>query len=374
MDLLYVYPAWHTVSFTVVARKHVEYLKRLGGVRVHEADELGFTSYVPQLRYIAVIHPWMFIWHRLLAARREALIPELQGRFDEYMRWWRNRFEKLVGIDVCDSDALSNYAVQLLNEADRLIVPSSFAAEVYRRSGVKVDVVRVPHGVDPDWYYTTNVWETAPVRAVNPALLEAYLHKARRGRRVLLYWLWHSPDRKGWPEVRQLYERLARERRDVVLALKTMGPGSAEYQQVMHLGAIQIYGWLGDYDKMALYDLADLALNFSRGGGFELNCLEALARGVPCLAGGWGGWRDYVPSFLQVKAGERVQVLPGNAIHVGYGYKVDVEDALDKVHDVLENYDDYRARLEEYRREVLAREYRWDVVAERLLEAVRGGG
>jgi hypothetical protein len=77
-----------------------------------------------------------------------------------------------------------------------------------------------------------------------------------------------------------------------------------------------------------------------------------------------------VPPFLQVKAGEKVKVFDGNAIHVGYGYRVDVEGALGKIHDILESYDDYKARVEEWRSKVLKSEYRWDVIAKRLIETI----
>jgi glycosyltransferase involved in cell wall biosynthesis len=166
--------------------------------------------------------------------------------------------------------------------------------------------------------------------------------------------------------VREAYRRLAERRRDVMLVLKTMTPHSPAFQEVMRLGAVQVHGWLDELDKMALYDLADVTLVFSRGGGFELNCLESLARGVPCVAGHWGSWRDYLPPFLGVRAGERVRVLPDSAIHVGHGYRVDVEDAVAKIEDVLDSYDEYRARVEEWRRGALAREYSWDVIARAL--------
>jgi hypothetical protein len=65
-----------------------------------------------------------------------------------------------------------------------------------------------------------------------------------------------------------------------------------------------------------------------------------------------------------------VKVFNDNVIHVGYGYKIDVEDALNKIHDILENYDDYKARVEEWRSKVLFNEYRWDLVAKRLVGVV----
>jgi glycosyltransferase involved in cell wall biosynthesis len=300
----------------------------------------------------------------------------LRDRLSKYLEWWRSCFNQLVAIDVCDSDRMSDYAVSLLNQADKVIVPSNYCVEVYRSSGVKRPVYRVPHGVDPDWYTAPNTWEALPlvlsVKKVSPVLVDLYVYKTRKNKRFLLFWLWHSEARKGWFEVREFYSRLVRERGDVVLVLKTVYPHSPAFQEVMHLGTVQVYGWLSEYEKMALYDLADVTLVFSRGGGFEHNALESLARGVPVVTSNSGSWTDYVPQFLQVKAGERVKVFEHNAIHVGYGYKVDVEDALNKIHDILENYDDYRARVEEWRSKVLFNEYRWDIIAKRLVETIHG--
>jgi glycosyltransferase involved in cell wall biosynthesis len=368
--ILYVYPQFHAVSFTLIARKHVEYLRRLGLTEVHELDELALSSYVPYIKYNAILHPWVYVYHRFTQTRLNALSENLRDRFDKYLEWWRSHYNQLIAVDVCDSDRMSDYAVSLLNEADKVVVPSNYCVEVYKSSGVSRPIYRVPHGVDPEWYVAPNVWDTAPTRLINPSLLEVYLYKLRKGKKLLLFWLWHSSTRKGWPEVREVYARLARERRDVVLLLKTLSPNTPEFQEVMHLGAIQVYGWLSDYEKRALYDLADVTLMFSRGGAFELPALESLARGVPVVTSNRGSWTDYVPPFLQVKAGERVRVFEDNVIHVGYGYKVDVEDALNKVHDVLENYGEYRARVLEWRSKVLSNEYRWDLVAKRLVDVV----
>jgi glycosyltransferase involved in cell wall biosynthesis len=367
---LYVYPAHSNISFALVARKHIEYLKRAGVFDIFELDELTFPGFHPHIRYIAVLHPHIYIWHKVLSYYNRKVDERLRDKAVLYLERFRNLYEELIAIDVCDSDRMSGYAVELLNNADRVVVPSSYCVDVYRSSGVKVPIYRIPHGVDPEWYSTSSFWDAKPIKHVNPALAELYLYKARRGKKLLLFWLWHSPGRKGWPEVRQVYERLVKERGDVMLVLKTVHPNMPEFHEVMHLGAIQIYGWLSEYEKMALYDLADITLMFSRGGGFELSALESLARGVPVIASNIGSWVDYIPDFLLVRAGERVKVFENNAIHVGYGYKVGVEDAVGKIHDILENYNDYRARVEEWREKVLYNEYRWDLIAKKLFETI----
>ncbi|MCS7367355.1 MAG: hypothetical protein NDF52_05700 [archaeon YNP-WB-062] len=369
MRILYCYPQFHTVSFSLIARKHIEYIRKLKLAEVQELDELGITSYTPHLKYTLILHPWIYVYHRLIQNKLNSLTENLRDRLPFHMNWWRSHFQQLIAVDVCDSDRLSELAVELLNNADKVIVPSYFCVETCKRSGVRKPVYRVQHGLDMEWYSMPNQWETSPVKTINPALIELYLYKIRRNKKLMLFWLWHSPDRKGWFEAKKLYEKLVIERKDVVLVLKTVNPNSVQFQEVMHLGAIQVYGWLSEYEKMCLYDLSDLTLMFSRGGGFEVNALESLARIVPVVTSDWGSWTDYVPSFLRVKTGERVQPLPGNAIHVGYGYKVDVESALNKVHDILDNVEEYRAKLKEYKFK-LSEEYCWDNVAERLVKVL----
>lgn len=364
--IAYAYPMWHTVSFTLVARQHVAWMKRLGA-RVLEIDELIVPRFEPTEKYSLVLHPFFYMFYRVLASRK----PLLGEWREEYYQWWKSRFEQVVGVDVCDSDAYSQLAVEMANRVDKLVVPSRFCVEVAEKNGIRSRVYRVQHGVEPEWLELPNVWEAAPPARINPSLLEAFVYKAKRGVRYLLFWLWHSPERKGFPELLEFYRELKRERRDAVLLLWTLTPNSPAFQALMPYGVVNVYGWTTRVETMSIFDLADVTLNFSRGGGFELTCLESLARGVPCVASRWGSWLDYMPPFLTVKPGRRVQPLPGNAIHTGYGYAVDVDDAVGKVLDILDNYDDYKARTEEWRRSVLAKEYRWDLAAEKLLEVIR---
>jgi len=364
--ILYAYPQWHTVSFTLIARKHIEYLRKIGGTTVYEIDELMVPSFTPVIRYSLILHPAFYSMFRILETRKD-----IWGRFrEDYYQWWRSFYDQLIGLDVCDSDAYTELAVSIANRFDKFVVPSRFCVDVARRSGIKARVYRLPHGVDPEWYTTPNVWESPIRQKISTSLVNLYLYKMRRNVKFILFFLIHSGERKGWNEVYEVYTRLARERRDVVLVLKTVFPNIPEYQQVMQYGALQVYEWLDDYEKMALFDMTDVTLMFSRGGGFEMVALESLARGVPVLACEYGSWTEYVPPFLWVKKGRRVQPLPNNAFHGGYGYAVDVEDALNKLHVVLDNLDEYRAKVQEWREKVLSKEYRWDIIAQRLVEIV----
>jgi len=145
----------------------------------------------------------------------------------------------------------------------------------------------------------------------------------------------------------------------VILLLKTGASNPVQAQEVMHLGVINVHGWISEIDKMALYDLADININFSVGGAFELNCLEALVRGTPCLAHRCCGWADYLPHFLAVKKGEKLQPLPGNRIHTGYGYAPNVNDAVDMAEEILDCIDEYKLKTKQHAKETLIWKFNW---------------
>jgi len=360
VNVLYVYDRLRTTSFTLVAQKHIEYMRKLGTVNVKETSIYAFPLFKPDSKYVAVIHPFVYAW--------SAISNEMSDVVD--IAEVRNRYEKIVGVYVCDADRMSRETVNALNETDVLIVPSMFCVNVFRWSGVKRPVYRVPHGVDEHWYTTQNVWTVQGVKGLSMSLVQLYQYKQRTGKKLLLWWFWHSWLRKGGPWVKAVYERLVRGRSDVKLVVKTSMASVPDLAELAPLGIVQVYGWLKDVEKMALYDLADITLLFSVGGAFELNGLESLARGVPAVAVDWGPWTEYIPPFLRVKPGERVRPLPDSNVHVGYGYAVDVKDAVAKIEDILDNYIEYRAKTDEWRQNVLYKEYRWDVVARRLIDVV----
>jgi glycosyltransferase involved in cell wall biosynthesis len=193
-----------------------------------------------------------------------------------------------------------------------------------------------------------------------------YRYKLDYNKKLLTFWLWHSPDRKGYPEVQQFYEKLRKERDDVALVIKTQGPLNLDIQSASRLNIVNVWGWLDDREKMLLYDLSDITLLFSRGGAFEVNGLESLARGVPIIAHRRGAWAEYSPPWCLVPEALKVKVFADNAVHVGYGFTVDVERAVDLAHAMLDNLDEYKARTKEYALRVLAEKYTWEKVGAQI--------
>jgi len=341
--IFYVYPMWHRVSFTLIAEKHIEKLKKR--YKVERIDELAFPHIMPMSRPIVFLHPFFFI----------------MSRSSRFISRKLHLYKAIIGVDVADSDHISNLAVSMTDYANAMIVPSSFSRKAYVRSGVKVPVYVVPHGLDWEWYE-------------KPSIAEKYfqdllLIKDRRKYKYILYFLWHSDYRKGADLVIEIYKRLIKERKDVKLVLKTKTADGRVAQVLRTLGAIHVYGWLTEEQKMALYDACDIYILATRGGGFEMNGLEALARGLPVIAAKGGSWEDYLPDWLLVDSRPTPYVLKDNPIHDGRGVEMIVEKAVDKIHDILENLDDYKARVREHVNRI-KHIYNWENIGKILKEII----
>jgi len=116
----------------------------------------------------------------------------------------------------------------------------------------------------------------------------------------------------------------------------------------MSLGGALNSGFLSTEQKVAWYDLLDLYILGSRGGGFEITGLEAISRGVPVIAADRGSWTEYLPEFSLMPSRRSQQVLPGNAFHTGRGYEIDVKSSIDKINDIVDNIDIYKKKTIEW--------------------------
>jgi len=338
----YCYPIWNRVSFTLVAKNHIKYLRKY--FFIEEIDENALPTLSPQSRPLLVVHPLFYIF--IKAAKH------IEKRI--------YRYNGIIGIDVADSDRISRLAVSITNYTDCCIVPSKFSREAFIRSGVRVPVHVVPHGLDNEWF---NLPKSKP-----NTFTDLWKLKNDRNYVFLLYFLWHSDYRKGADLVLKFYRELRKERKDVLLIVKTITQEGGFQRTIRKLGGVVVSGWLTETQKMELYDLADIYTLFTRGGGFELNGLEAIARKLVVLAPRGGAWDDYLPPFTLLPSKQCDYVLKDNPIHVGKGVEVIVDKAVDKALQIIDNLDDYKARVEEHVNKYVKNYFTWAKAGEKLAE------
>jgi len=348
----YIYPSTRETAFYEISMEHIERLHKHMSIRAIPEEHLDKPNF--KLRSNTVFHPIMYVF----LGDQEWMIPRRLERLHRVLEGGH----RIGGFDVADTDRLSERAANVLNEMDLIIVPSRHSKEVYERSGVKTRIEVLPHGLNDAFLSNGFVGVS---RRLN------YLFWLRRRTRSIfcLFHLVHSGFRKGADLVYEVMSRIQKSYGNVYLVVKR-GSGLDPYLgRLLRLRSIEVSGWIPYNELRLLYDLCDICLVPSRGGGFERNALEAMSRGLVTLVPNAGCFLDYAERAVRMRVARKVRVYEGNPIHIGHGHEVDVGDFYDKLSDVIESLDEYRARAIRHAREVQEK-YSWDKIGDRLFNVL----
>jgi len=338
--IFYAYPMWKKVSFSLIAEKHVQQLRKYFNVETIDENTLPFIRglFTP----FVIVQPFFYPFQK----------------YEKYLAKHLKRWKGLIGVDVADSNRISSYAVRLTEYASALIVPSSFSKNAFLNSGVKVPVHILPHGVDEQYI------NTPKIQPNSFKILENL--KQSKNMKILVTYILHSDYRKGLDLLEKIYSKLRRERKDIALAIKDLRGVRLKIDKEIRI----FTGWLSEQDKMELFDLSDLFLLTSRGGGFEHPCLEAIARGVPAIGAEGGAWQDYMCKWMLIPSKPSGTVLAGNSIHTGVGVEMIVDKAVDKIHHILDNLEEYRVKTREHVNTVVKKRFIWSQIGLQLRDII----
>ncbi len=230
-------------------------------------------------------------------------VPTLEDGTDVFNAWHQENpgFFIYVGMTTFETDGLPPGWAQSCNRMDEIWVPSTFNKETFARGGVDAKRIDVfPTGIDTDVF--------------NPHRVSPLLIRNRKGFAFLSVFQWTY--RKGWDVLLRAYLSAFSPQDDVCLILRTY---PYRIQQPPIRDRIKEYiGNLGvDPEKTpsiiildrfipeqympSLYATADAFVLPSRGEGFGLPYMEAMAMGLPVIATRWGGHLDFMDdtnSFL----------------------------------------------------------------------------
>lgn len=340
------------MSFRIIAENHVRELRRYFHVQVFDEKTVAVVIPVAKLSSRAIFFLQPYFYPMQMYEKR--LIAKI------------GKPERLIGVDVADSDHITPYAARLASYATAMIVPSNFSRNSYISSGVEVPVYVVPHGVPGSLL--------DPTPSKTRRFKDLYEYKERRGVKLIQVWVLHSEYRKGLDIAYEVFNQLAREREDVALVLRTgfklsvfdsqVDPGKPE-------PSLDVYtSWLTEEEIKELMDVCDIYLLSSRGGGFEHPPLLALARGEPVIGARGGAWEDYLPGWSLVPSHRSDVIFKGNPIHDGCGVEMEVEHAVDRLCDILDNMDEYRARVRHHIDTCVKQRFTWRRIGEMLKDIV----
>jgi len=350
--IFYFYPMFTHVSWNSIAEKHLEHLEKY--FRIYRINLEAFPFVELLSKPLIIVHPYFYVvtkWEKHLVKRRE-------------------KMHGLIGFDVADSDKMSKHAVKLSGYASALIVPSNFSKKSYVDSGVKVPVHVVPHGVDEKWL------DTPPLQPQTFKKLSK-VKKERRLKLILGYFL-HSPYRKGLDLFFEFFKQLYNERKDVCIVLKTMQGVGWFFRPLNRIppvlegfmnGLIRI-SWLTEQQQMELFDICDMYFLSSRGGGFEHPPFLGMCRGEVVIGAKGCSWDDWLPEWALIPSKPSKTVLEGNPIHVGRGVEVLMDKAVDKAVEILDNLNDYKARVKEHLSTHVRENFTWKKICPKIRDII----
>jgi len=340
MKISYLYPIKKRVSFNIVAKKHIELL-RDQGVEVHEGECHPIKE--EDVGDITIVHP---IFYSLLGKPYNTRILLKKAR-------------KLIGFDVADTDHISPLSAYVASLLDLVIVPSSFSKKIFVESGVSTNVEILPHGVSDVFFREEREPKDPDVKKL----------QEKRGIKILFF-LWHSGFRKGADVLAEAWASLMKKRRDCYLVIKIAGLFDPTLQFFQILPNVIIFNkWLNEDDLVDLYDICDVVVVPSRGGGFELNALESLARGRITIVSSWGAFNDYAHRCLRIRSRGKVYLFKNDflasVIHDGKGVNPDPKHLEMILERVIDNIETYRHFFEKMKYKI-RQEYNWKKIGRRL--------
>lgn len=352
-ELYYVYPKYHNMSFSKIAREHIKQISPF--VKVQQIDE----EVLDNLQWLQprniLLHPVLYV----TIGDRADLFEGRQKRLRSLLKVKG----VLGGFETADTNKISRLAIDTLNRLDVIFLPSSYAKRVFQRSGATVPLHVIPHGLSDALLNPTR-------EITHQKMKEIRALKEKHDATLVLFFCLHSEYRKGADIVYDAMDFLQRKYKDLFLVVKTSSEGGETNKKFKRLRSVQVKGWISEGDLRQLYDVCDMLVVPSRGGGFELNALEGIARGLPTLVPQDGCFLDYIDYAVPLKVTGHPVVFPNNPIHVGKGFETDVDQLVQSILRVYGNLAGYKEKAEEASLTVRER-FSWKAVCSNLVTLLR---
>ena len=258
--------------------------------------------------------------------------------------WWKGQTPIISSM--WEADTLPESFRENLHEFDTVIVPSAQNVELFSRYHDNVKLV--PLGVDPaDWHY---VERKAPTTTFD-------------------FLIGGSGERKGVDLAVKAFRKLWGEEGSwgdgpiPTLTMKSPKPSDLYGARVY-----RVQGKLSAADEISLYEQAHCYLQPSRGEGFGLQPLQAMAQGIPTILTDAHGHAGFAHLGYGVKAAKSKAsyFIYGDA---GDWWEPDLDELCERMQFVYYNYAEACAKAK-VSAEIIARDWTWRNCAESFVDAI----
>ncbi|GGD90769.1 glycosyltransferase [Paenibacillus nasutitermitis] len=274
-------PMHRNSGLGVASREYVRALRRQG---VDVKQGTSYQGFVPQgigkKRRVLIYH---FLPNTINLAKERKL------------------YNRIILNTVWETTRIPGNWVPYINKFDAVCVPSTHNKQALRRSGVRVPVSVVPHGINAALYKPDNMKLPVPNAEGRFVFVSVFGFQHRKNPETLLRAYWEAFSAAD----------------NVMLVIKTNGysPHETEgwimkriqrYKDSLGIRkptapVVVLAHRMSNEQLKGIYTRGDAFVLPTRGEGVGLPFLESLSSGTPVIATGWGGHMDFLTprnSFL----------------------------------------------------------------------------
>jgi glycosyltransferase involved in cell wall biosynthesis len=276
----------------------------------------------------------------------------------------RNTGKYKIGYTMLETDHIPKEWAEAANRMDEVWVPSSFNATTFRESGVHKPIHVIPLGVDPDYF--------------NPAI-DSF--RASDDFTFLSVFEWG--ERKAPEILLKAFNDEFRRKEKVTLMVKTinMDGGVDIVSQVKKLKLKSAGGRIvfslnekvPTYQLGAMYRSADCFVLATRGEGWGMPILEAMACGLPVIATDWSSQCDFMnaENAYPIRVERLVPAVAKCPYYQGFQWaEPSYEHLRQLMRHVYENREEARSKGARASRDAHA-QWTWDRAAGKILERLK---
>ncbi len=220
-----------------------------------------------------------------IRGRRQPLWPKVGVVYGQGDVFSRGRGRHRIGFTMLEVDRFPAEWVRQANRMDEVWVPSESSRRAFLDSGLKRPVHLIPLGVDPDYFHPGVTGYRNPSEYV---FLSVFEWGERKGPAIAL---------RAFNEAFSASEPVR-----LVCKIINVDPRVSIREEIRALGLRPGGGRISyvlnrEFPRAelpSLYRSADCFVSPSRGEGWNLPLLEAMACGLPAIATDWGAHKDYL--------------------------------------------------------------------------------
>ena len=199
--------------------------------------------------------------------------------------FYKNSGEYKIGFTMLETTGIPKEWVKQANTMDEVWVPSAFNVQTFKDCGVKVPIYTIPLGIDPDFF--------------NP-----HIKSYKKHDRYTFLSIFEWGERKAPELLLRAFSKAFTKKDNVLLICKVFNnDGSISVEKEIEKlelpqngpEIIFLYNHrIADYQVPTLYRSADCFVLPTRGEGWGMPILEAMACGLPTIATNWSSQVDFM--------------------------------------------------------------------------------